>query len=55
MKENKLLGPDVDLEKLAKQTRNMSGAELEGLVKSAASYALYGNIDVTVDNTARTL
>lgn len=47
MMENQLLGPDVDLEFLANKTKNFSGAEIEGLIKSATSYALYGNIDVT--------
>jgi vesicle-fusing ATPase len=47
MRENNLMASDVDLEKLAKLSKNFSGAEIEGLVKSAASYALYGNVDVT--------
>jgi len=33
------LTPDVDLADLAARTKNFSGAELEGLVKSATSYA----------------
>ncbi|KAJ8607120.1 hypothetical protein CTAYLR_009154 [Chrysophaeum taylorii] len=37
----------VDLPKLAKETKNYSGAELEGLVKAAASYALRRCVDVT--------
>jgi len=41
------LAKDVDLTKLADFTKNFSGAEIEGLVKSATSYALYGSIDVT--------
>ena len=32
------LGPDVDLNVLAGLTKNFSGAEIEGLVKSASSY-----------------
>eukprot|EP00924_Labyrinthula_sp_SR-Ha-C_P006140 maker-scaffold_54-snap-gene-1.27-mRNA-1 protein AED:0.01 eAED:0.01 QI:51/1/0.75/1/0.66/0.5/4/0/749 len=39
MKENDSLSPDVDLISLAKETKNYSGAEIEGLVKSAASFA----------------
>ncbi|CAL9224158.1 unnamed protein product [Arabidopsis halleri] len=40
MKENSFLAPDVNLQELAAQTKNYSGAELEGVVKSATSYAL---------------
>lgn len=49
MRENNLMGADVDLNKLAAMTKNFSGAEIEGLVKSATSFALYGKIDVTKD------
>ncbi|CAK9270472.1 unnamed protein product [Sphagnum jensenii] len=40
MKENSFLNADVDLKELASKTKNFSGAELEGLVKSATSFAL---------------
>ena len=40
------LGHDVDLLRLAELTKNLSGAEIEGLVKSAASFALNRNIDI---------
>ncbi|KAG8364940.1 hypothetical protein BUALT_Bualt18G0050900 [Buddleja alternifolia] len=40
MKESSFLAPDVNLEELAARTKNFSGAELEGVVKSAVSYAL---------------
>ncbi|CAM6045492.1 unnamed protein product [Sphagnum compactum] len=40
MKENSFLSADVDLKELASKTKNFSGAELEGLVKSATSFAL---------------
>ena len=44
---------DVDLKKLAEMTKNYSGAEIEGLVKSAASFALFGNFDpVNIKNLA---
>jgi len=47
MLDNKLLGlNEGDLEVLSDKSRNMSGAEIEGLVKSAASYALFGNMDI---------
>jgi vesicle-fusing ATPase len=47
MRENGRMSKDVDLPRLAELTKNFSGAEIEGLVKSASSYALYGSIDVT--------
>lgn len=34
------------MEELARMTKNYSGAEIEGLVKSAASYAFERGIDV---------
>lgn len=45
MMENSMLDEDVDLNLLAERTRNFSGAELEGLVKSATSYALQRHSD----------
>jgi len=46
MATNSFLGRDVDLQRLADVTKNFSGAEIEGLVKSASSFALNRNIDV---------
>jgi vesicle-fusing ATPase len=46
MQTNSFLAQDVDLPLLAERTRNFSGAEIEGLVKSAASYALNRNVDI---------
>ncbi|KAF6006783.1 hypothetical protein HII13_004864 [Brettanomyces bruxellensis] len=46
MRDNGALASDVDLHKLAKLTKNFSGAELEGLVKSATSFALSRHIKV---------
>ncbi|KAH9622103.1 hypothetical protein KSS87_022881 [Heliosperma pusillum] len=40
MKENSFLSADINLAELAARTKNYSGAELEGVVKSAVSYAL---------------
>eukprot|EP00457_Paulinella_chromatophora_P002362 gb/GEZN01002366.1/.p1 GENE.gb/GEZN01002366.1/~~gb/GEZN01002366.1/.p1 ORF type:complete len:748 (-),score=162.37 gb/GEZN01002366.1/:215-2458(-) len=54
MRASGRLGEDVDLLKLAELTRNFSGAEIEGLVKSASSYALYGSVDVTKNQSAPT-
>lgn len=46
MRENGKMAPDVDLRELAKLTRNFSGAEISGLVKSASSFALQRHIKV---------
>ncbi|KAL0874078.1 hypothetical protein Bca101_023783 [Brassica carinata] len=46
MKENSFLAPDVNLQELAAQTKNYSGAELEGVVKSATSYALNRHLNI---------
>ncbi|KAG9147070.1 hypothetical protein Leryth_005311 [Lithospermum erythrorhizon] len=40
MKENSFLSPDINLQEIAARSKNYSGAELEGVVKSAVSYAL---------------
>ncbi len=45
MSSNSFLGRDVDLASLAERTKNFSGAELEGLVKDAAAFALNRNVD----------
>jgi len=39
------LAPDVDIEALAKRTKNYTGSEIAGLVRSAVSYALGSQID----------
>lgn len=44
-----LLGADVDLAYLAAHTKNYSGAEIQGLVNSAMSFAFNGNVDPTSD------
>lgn len=46
MAQNSFLGADVDLWELAQRTKNFSGAEIEGLVKSATSFALNRQVDV---------
>ena len=43
MKENGLLASDVDLDELAKITKNYTGAEIEAVCGSARSYALFGH------------
>ncbi|KAL6538341.1 hypothetical protein OROGR_012329 [Orobanche gracilis] len=54
MKECSFLAPDVNLEELVSRTartKNYSGAELEGVVKSAVSYAL--NRQLSMDDLTR--
>lgn len=46
MRENKALGSDVDLHELAAISKNFSGAEIEGLVKSASSFAIDGVVNI---------
>ncbi|XP_073008096.1 vesicle-fusing ATPase isoform X2 [Typha latifolia] len=53
MKENSFLAPDVSLEELAARTKNYSGAELEGVVKSAVSFAL--NRQISMDDLTKPL
>lgn len=40
MFKNELVSSEVSIDSLAKQTKNYTGAEIEGLVKSAASFSL---------------
>lgn len=47
MRENGYMGSDVSIEELAAETKNFSGAEIEGLVNSATSFAFNRQIDVT--------
>lgn len=47
MSTNGYLAPDVDLEALAALTKNFTGAEIEGLVKSAASFAFNRHINAS--------
>ena len=46
MKANGYLADDVDLNALAELTKNFTGAEIEGLVKSASSFALEREVDI---------
>ncbi|XP_046722051.1 vesicle-fusing ATPase isoform X1 [Silurus meridionalis] len=47
MREFKLLAMDVNLKELATETKNYSGAELEGLVRAAQSTAMNRHIKAT--------
>jgi len=45
MRTNNYMADDVSLDELAAQTKNYSGAEIEGVVKTATSYAFSRQID----------
>ncbi|XP_018424505.1 PREDICTED: vesicle-fusing ATPase [Nanorana parkeri] len=47
MREHSLLAGDVDVPELATETKNFSGAELEGLVRAAQSTAMNRHIKAT--------
>merc|ERR1719399_2521503 len=51
MREKGYLDPKVSVPDLAKQTKNYSGAEIEGVVRSATSFAL--NRQVNVEDLAK--
>ncbi|GAB7341124.1 hypothetical protein MBLNU457_7432t1 [Dothideomycetes sp. NU457] len=46
MRENNVMADDVDITELSKRTRNFSGAEISGLVKSASSFAFNRHVKV---------
>src|SRR5690606_31940080 len=46
MRTNNAMDSDVDLEELASLTKNFSGAEIGGLVKSATSFAFNRHVKV---------
>jgi len=46
MRENNILDSDVDMNELASLTKNFSGAEINGLVKSASSFAFNRHVKV---------
>lgn len=47
MRNNGVMAPDVDLAELAGITKNFSGAEIGGLVKSATSFAFNRHVKVS--------
>ncbi len=46
LKENKCLDLSVDIDEIAKNTKNYTGAELEGIVRDARSYAVNELVDI---------
>ncbi|KAJ7693898.1 vesicular-fusion protein SEC18 [Mycena rosella] len=46
MRANRVMDSDVDLEELAASTKNFSGAEINGLIKSATSFAFNRHVKV---------
>ncbi|KAH9938024.1 vesicular-fusion protein SEC18 [Fomitopsis serialis] len=46
MRQNGVMAPDVSLDELAALTKNFSGAEINGLVKSATSFAFSRHVKV---------
>lgn len=46
MRNNNVMDSDVDLDELAHRTKNFSGAEIGGLVKSASSFAFNRHVKV---------
>jgi vesicle-fusing ATPase len=46
MRKNGVMAKNVDLNELAAQTKNFSGAEISGLVKSATSFAFSRHVKV---------
>lgn len=55
MKKHELLENDVDLAELASLTKNFSGAEIAGLIKSASSFAFNRHIKVCLERLIQRL
>lgn len=51
MRTNQIMDRDVDLEELAAVTKNFSGAEISGLVKSATSFAFNRHVKVVLSSS----
>jgi len=47
MRTNNLLEEDIDFDKLAEETKNYTGAEIEAVCRSATSYALFKDLDLS--------
>ena len=53
MRKNQTMEKDVDLMELAEKTKNFSGAEIAGLIKSATSFAMDRHVKVRYFSTFR--
>lgn len=49
MRENNLLESDVDIDYLAENTVNYTGAEIEAVCRSATSFALFKDVNLGTD------
>ena len=47
MGEHKLLASDIDLKDLASKTKNYTGAEIESVCRSAVSFTLFRESDIS--------
>lgn len=54
MREHNLLEADVNLNYLAENTVNYTGAEIEAVVKSATSYALFKDVNLSEASKSET-
>jgi vesicle-fusing ATPase len=48
MKTNGLLADDVDFDHLSFVTKNYTGAEIEAVCRSATSFALFKDLDLSM-------
>jgi len=53
MRQENLIDPDVQIDELVSRTKNFSGAEIAGLVKSATSFAFNRHVKVCPHFTNR--
>ena len=53
MRQENVMDPDVQIEELASKTKNFSGAEIGGLVKSASSFAFNRHVKACLHYTSR--
>lgn len=52
MRKNEIMEKDVDLPELASLTKNFSGAEIAGMIKSATSFSFNRHVKVCVCATS---
>lgn len=46
MRKNNLLDDTIDFDKLAKETKNYTGAEIEAVCRAATTFALFKDLDM---------